>query len=212
MRRTVQTAWLLLPVLLVCGMLASAPVQAAHAAEVRGAVAVVDKLHAALLDVMKNAQKLGFEGRRKELAPVIGRTYDMPLITQVALGRYWAQLNDAQHKQLTELLTQFTIATYASRFDGYSGETFVVESSRKLGGSRALVRSEIKSSNGGTTQLDYILQQSGQRWAIINVIADGVSDLSLKRAEFSSIMEQKGFESLVQDLQTKIENYVKTSK
>ena len=38
---------------------------------------------------------------------------------------------------------------------------------------------------------------------IFNVIADGVSDLSLRRADYNSILKQEGYDSLVQHLRDK---------
>ena len=83
---------------------------------------VVESLHDSLIAVMKNADTLGFEGRRDRLAPVIANSFDMALIARGSTGRHWRTFDAEQQKRLVEKLINLTVATYASRFDDYAGE------------------------------------------------------------------------------------------
>ncbi len=56
------------------------------AAENSDAIATVDNLHAALLDIMRNAESLGFAGRRDRIAPVIQESLDLPFIARWPSG------------------------------------------------------------------------------------------------------------------------------
>ncbi|MCZ6893424.1 MAG: ABC transporter substrate-binding protein, partial [Gammaproteobacteria bacterium] len=42
------------------------------------------------------------------------------------------------------------------------------------------------------------------KWLIVNVIAQGISDLSLKRADYTAVIKKEGFDSLVNRLNDKI--------
>ena len=53
---------------------------------------------------------------------------------------------------------------------------------------------------------DYIVQKSDNDWKIISVIAKGVNDMSLKRAEYSAVIKDQGFSSLLDSLRSKISN------
>jgi phospholipid transport system substrate-binding protein len=55
--------------------------------------------------------------------------------------------------------------------------------------------------------LDYILHRTEDQWRIINVIAEGVSDLALKRAEYAAFLKVKGFDALLMKLNEKIAQY-----
>jgi len=55
--------------------------------------------------------------------------------------------------------------------------------------------------------LDYVLHRSSRGWRIVNVVADGVSDLALKRVEYTAVLRKRGFESLLSDLEHKIAAY-----
>lgn len=60
-----------------------------------------------------------------------------------------------------------------------------------------LVRAKLTAANGNTVSLDYVLHQRDDAWRIINVIVEGVSDLSLKRADYAAVLKNEGFEQLM---------------
>ena len=68
-----------------------------------------------------------------------------------------------------------------------------------------LVRSQLIRSNGDTLNFDYLLRQDKKDCKIINILADGVSDLALRRVEYRSILKQKGFKVFIDMLKKKIE-------
>ena len=45
--------------------------------------------------------------------------------------------------------------------------------------------------------LEYLLQQKDGAWRIINIIADGVSDLALKRAEYQRVLSGGTIDDLI---------------
>ena len=173
----------------------------------RGATEVVGKLHTTLLAAMKDGDKIGYQGRFDQLAPVIKSSFDMPFISRTAVGKYWETFNGHQRSKFVEAFTQLSIATYAANFDSYSGEHFKTISEKEVGGGRILVQSQLIKSDGGQVQLDYLLHRTGSQWRIINIIAEGVSDLALKRADYSAFLKDKGFEALLKKINEKISQY-----
>lgn len=173
------------------------------------ALQVIDKLHAELLTVMKQADELGYAGRYQRLAPSITSSYDLPFIAQVVVGRHWKDFSDTQKSKFIETFTRLSIGTYADRFAGYSGEHFRTISNEESRRGRRLVKTELIKSDGEKIPLDYILHQKNNQWRIINVIAAGVSDLSLKRADYSSFLKREGFDALLASLDEKIAQFSK---
>ena len=173
------------------------------------AVAVVDNLHAALLEIMQNAKTLGFIGRREKIAPVIERSFDLPFITRFTLGRYWTDLSAEQQKTVVETFSRWTIANYAARFNGYSGEQFETISNESARRDRELVRTvlDVRTDPGEKITLDYLLHETGDKWRIINVIANGVSDLSLKRADYGAVLKSDGLDTLIAKLNDQIREF-----
>ena len=208
MRRTIQTATRTISQVVVAGLLAACAMTSA-AQQNADAIATVDRLHAALVEIMKNAESLGFQGRREHIGPVVLESFDFPFITQFALGRYWSTLDDSQKAGIVDVFSRWTVAHYAARFDGYSGETFEVVSAEPAPRERELVRTVLRPGGGSREDvtLDYLLHRIDGSWRIINVIANGVSDLSLKRADYGAVMSARGYDGLMERLNNQIAEF-----
>ena len=168
------------------------------------AIEVVEQLHTVLLRVMQAADSMEFSERYSILDPVITESFDTPVIVKVILSRYWKNLTDKNKEDFIHLFNRQTIATYASRFDGFNNDVFTTVKVEKLRKGRILVRTEIQSNGESPVKLDYLMHQNNEQWFIISVIADGVNDLSLKRAEYSTVIKKNGYESLVTNIEKKI--------
>src|SRR3954468_11192203 len=79
---------------------------------------IVREFYATLLEVMKQAEKLGLKGRADKLAPAIDKAYDLPLMARLRVGPKWQSLSPDDQQKIAAGFRQMTIATYASRFDG----------------------------------------------------------------------------------------------
>lgn len=176
------------------------------AAQNADAVATVDRLHGALLDIMQNARTLGYAGRRDRIAPVVRESFDLPFIARFALGRYWSELDSEERETFVNVFSRWTVAHYAARFNGYSGEKFEVVSVEPSRRERELVRTvlDVPNEPAADVTLDYLLHETDGKWRIINVIANGVSDLSLKRADYGAVMKTQGFKNLVERLEGQV--------
>lgn len=198
--------WMGLLMVVILGLHIATPVASAGS---QGATGVVEVLHSALLAVMQDGEKTGYQGRYDQLAPVIQSSFDMPFICKTVLGKHWESLNNEQRAKFVEAFIRLSTATYAANFDRYSGERFKTILEKEAEGGRILVQSHLIKSDGGKVQLDYLLHRAGNQWRIINIIAEGVSDLALKRADYSSFLKSKGFDALLKKLNEKVNQYAR---
>ena len=169
----------------------------------------VERLHGRLLEVMREADQLGFAGRRDSLGPVVVESFDFPYMCQLLLGPHWRELDAAQRTRMVAVFGDLSIATYAARFDGFSGEQFETLNTEPLKLGRQLVRTQLRKANGDTVQLNYIVHSVGSGWKIVNVVAEGVSELSLRRAEYVSIVKKESFDVLLGKLSEQIKRQAK---
>jgi len=179
----------------------------AGAASGESAGSIVQALHAALLDAMRAGNSIGFRERYERLAPVIRRTHDLPKIARISLGSYWRKLDKQQRLLFVTEFSRLSISIYASRFKSYGGERFTVVAEKATRHGGMLVQSRLVKASGKAVHLDYQLRRKKGRWLIVNVIANGVSDLALKRAEYSAIVRQQGFPPLLARLREKRAQY-----
>ena len=168
---------------------------------------VVTSLNGNLLAVMQNAQKLGYKGRYAALEPVVRQVFDVPYMTRIAVGSGWSTLSTEQQAQLTDAFGKFITATYARRFDGYSGEKFVTDGARPQG-DQTLVATRLIKSDGEPVVLNYLTRQDqGQdgHWQVVDVYLTGtISEMATRRSEFASLFRRSGYDGLLQILQQKV--------
>jgi len=93
----------------------------------------VRSLYDTLLSTMKDGRTLGQSGRYARLAPVVDRLFDVPSMARLAVGPSWQTLSPAQQQQVTEAFAHYISATYADRFDSYSGEQLQVTGEQPYG-------------------------------------------------------------------------------
>jgi phospholipid transport system substrate-binding protein len=170
---------------------------------------VVQGLYDVLLSTMKEASQLGFKGRYQRLDPAVRKAYDLPFMISIAVGPSWAKLNDSQKQKLSEAFARYSIAQYAGRFDGYSGERFEVGN---VSDNRAgkMVETKLVQGNGEPVQLNYQMHQAAGAWKIIDVFLSGtISQLAVNRAEFSGVIRRDGPDGLVTLLERKASDFDK---
>ena len=163
----------------------------------------VRNFYSVLLGNMQQGRMLGESGRYTRLAPVVDRTFDVPLMARLAVGPAWDTLPPAEQQRLQAAFAHYVTATYADQFDSYSGQQLQVTGERPTG-RNIMVQTKIVKSNGETTELDYLMRPDQGSWQISDVYLDGtISQLAVHRSEFYSILRREGVDGLVMALNRK---------
>ena len=170
------------------------------------ASALIERFHETLIGVMKKAETLGFEGRYEKLAPAVKETFNLAFMARFAAGSHWKRLSADQRGKLIEAFSALTIATYAERFDGYSGERFDTLNETQFRRRTRLVKTGLVKSDGETIILNYLVGQRGGKWGVIDVHYKGVSELAVRRSEYTSVLKRQGFGTLIAVIEKKIAN------
>lgn len=172
----------------------------------RSPQAVVDGLHAVLLDVMRNAKTLGYEGRAAKLAPAIPEYYDVAFMAEKSVGRHWKTADPGERERFLETFLRFMVANYAGQFDGFSGQSFETLGQEPARMDTVLVKSRLVNPAEEDVDLNYRMHEVDGDWKIIDVYLDGtVSELALRRSEFSGIVKREDFDGLIAAIDERIE-------
>ena len=165
--------------------------------------ATIQHFYDVLLSVMKEAKRLSFDQRYQRLAPAITDTYNLPLMSRLAIGPAWVQLPPAQQQRLTDLFARYTIAVYANRFDDYNGERFEVDTDPLTNPSGLIVETRLVKSDGDKVQLNYLMRQNGGGpFQVIDVYLSGtISELATRRSEFAGVLQKSGGDGLAKLLE-----------
>ena len=160
--------------------------------------AVIETFHATLLDIMRNAQRLGPRGRYDRLAPVMSQVFDLAAMTRISVGPPWTGFSPTEQQALTEAFSRWSIATYAARFDGFAGETFTTQGVQSLPNNDQLVRSTLNRTGGQDPVVLSYLVRNGR---VVDVYLTGtISELASRRSEFAGLIREGGATRLTQEL------------
>lgn len=164
--------------------------------DVEVAQAQVTVFHEHLLTMV---QRPDTSARATYIRPHVAALFDVPRIAAISLGRTWRELDEAAQAAFVDLQTELIAATYADRFGYDAAPRFSIESGEAM---RAgiVVRARLDAPDGRRVTLDY-LSRDGR---VFNVVADGVSDLALRRSEYSEIVQRVGFDGLVADIRSRV--------
>jgi phospholipid transport system substrate-binding protein len=164
------------------------------------AVQQVQTLYDALLDSMKHAKELGLKGRYEKLKPAIEQTFDFPDMVRYVVGPSWTTMPSADQQALLVAFERLTIANYASNFDGYDGEKFVVDPAVTVRGTDRVVQSKLVTKSQ-TVPFNYRMRQTGGSWKILDIYLNGyVSQVATQNSDFGATLTAEGPSGLVKKI------------
>jgi phospholipid transport system substrate-binding protein len=169
------------------------------------ATKTVERLNAAIAEILPQAEKLGYAGRFERLKPIMGEAFDVDFMAEKSLGRHWKDLSDAQKKQWADAFREFTIANYAANLDRNTGQRFEVLGEEPAEHDTVVVRGRVVDPAAAPFDLNYRLHRTPKGPRIIDVQFKGtVSELALRRADFSSVVARDGFDALLTTIRSRI--------
>ena len=164
--------------------------------------APVIEFHEGLIGVMKSGS---YAGRIQLLTTMVERSFDTGTIARIALGRNWRKMEEGNKVTIRALLGEVIVSSYASRFPAYTRQYFEILSQKPIKPNRVIVRTRLHT-DAEIVDLDYQLIQRDGQWRIFDVAANGVSDLSLKRATYSATIKSRGVAGVIEELRQTIKD------
>ena len=149
--------------------------------------ATIATLQRGLMALSQQSPRATVDERYKVIEPLIVATHDLAYIAEFALRRQWPQLAEADRARFIAAFRRLSVMTYAARFVNVGPSTF-----RPI-------------TPGAAAEAGRALQQGSGGWRIVNIVADGVSDLALKRAEYQRILASGTLETLIKELEAQTE-------
>ena len=147
------------------------------------------------------------DGRHDErvaaIRAVTRQIFDFDEAAELALGRAWQERSEVERTAFTplyaDLLDRAFMAWVGSRAQLVGGVkvSFLGES---VSQGRAVVRSTVLGRTGQDVSLDYHLVARGERWAVRDVVIDGVSLAANYRAQFTRVIQASSYAGLVAQL------------
>ena len=151
-----------------------------------------------------------FEGRYEHIVAQLDEAFDLAFMARISVSKSWKSLSPEEQAEFIALSRSLSASNYAANFESYGGQHFETLGEDPAARGTILVRTEFVQPSDDDVKFDYRLRQLGTRWRIIDVTLDGkVSEITMRRAEYGSVIKRKGFPELVEALEKKIAKLAK---
>jgi phospholipid transport system substrate-binding protein len=126
--------------------------------------------------------------------------FDFERMSMWVLGKNWRTATADQRVQFVEQFRQLLVRTYGTALSEYSDEEIIYLPVLGDGKQeRVTVRTEIEQA-GSTIPISYSMYKAHDGWKVYDVVISGVSLVTNYRSTFSSIIEDKGMDSLIRQM------------
>jgi phospholipid transport system substrate-binding protein len=163
---------------------------------------VVERLHAALLDSMKSGKTANVDERRKRLDPVIKDTFDLNSMARVSTGVAWQKMSEDDRARILAAFTDWTVASYASNFKEWDGDTFKTKGEKADTKGNVIVETALVPKGDPAVTFNYRLRKGDDgAWRIVDIYLEGaISQIAMHRGEFAAALSQGGVDNLVKHM------------
>ncbi|NKB21175.1 MAG: hypothetical protein GKS01_11815 [Alphaproteobacteria bacterium] len=187
--------------LIILGIFCFLPLMSANAAS-DSAVGIVKDFQSGILEVLKKVKTLNMKGRYDLVASLTKQNMHLTLMVATASSPYWRGGTKSQKGKLVKAFHRMGASSIVTLFDEYNGEVFRIWRSRKTSGPTVLVDTKIGNpKDQDPTEVTYVTAKIQGRWWIIDVIvAGGISEVKVRKNEFSSVLLKGGIDELIRVL------------
>ena len=163
----------------------------------------VDKVLAQLeenrADFKANPEKL-YAMVEEHVLPVV----DVERVSKLVVGKYWRRSSPEQQGLFINEFKSFLMKSYAQGLFQYSGQQINYKPARYNDDkNKAIVDATLKTTGRNIPVSFKLAQGKDSNWRIYNVVADGINLVTNFRTSYTSIIQQKGMDGLINSLAEK---------
>ena len=129
---------------------------------------------------------------------------DLSRVSQKALGKYWQTLDQKQQESFVQLLSGLFRYVAFPNSAKFFGEMKIDYGPGQIEAIRATVPLTVHHDKEGQVSLDFVLQQSQDRWRVTDVVLDGVSMANNLRSQFYKVIKKNDYAELVRRMEKKL--------
>lgn len=126
--------------------------------------------------------------------------FDMYSLSAAVIGPDWRSMNNGQRRDFMNAFSDHLVKKYADVLKDFAGGHIEYKTHIKRSG-RMEVRTDI-NKGGRSLEIDYMVYKSGPSWKVYNARLHGVLMSAHFKKEFNPIIDRKGIDGLIRDLQS----------
>ncbi len=158
-----------------------------------------------VLDILKNKELKRPEKtaqRRAEIRKTVSQRFDFAEMAKRSLAQNWKKRTPEEQKEFVPLFTDLLENAYINKIEKYQDEK-IFYTGERVEGIYASVKTNVETSRGIETPIEYRLIREGNQWMAYDVIIEGVSLVNNYRNQFNSIIRSGSYAELVKRLKNK---------
>jgi len=187
--------------------LAAAPAQALDSRKAEEARAVIAQLADDLSTLADQTADLSQAESVAAAQEVLRESFDLDRIAAATVGASrFEKWSADQRADYVDAFIRYTLASQTGALTRYEQDKLSIESANEAPGGLVMVRATY-SGGEEPSSVDFMLARNEEgRFQIVDLVVDGaVSQLQLRRAEFTSVLKSKGYDGLLAILREKTE-------
>lgn len=190
------------------------PIETAQA-QAKTAPAVVDTSGPTqLIETSANAMVAEIEARRAELRKdptkldalverILLPNFDIDHAARLVLGKHWRTATPQQRQRFIDAFYGSLMSNYGDALLEFTGDRIkVLPTPVAPDATSAVVRTEVKRSNGQKIPVNYSLRKTEAGWKAWDVVIEGISYVKSFREDFGAEIDAKGLDAVIQRLET----------
>ncbi len=187
---------ILMPLLLSPAVIAAMPQERVHE--------ILDAVSTVLQDPHLQGSDRA-EERKQRVQQVIFDTFDFEEMARLALGASWDRLTSPQQTEFVGLFGQLFERSYNRLVLRILPERDTIYNREVIERDHASVQTIlIRKKTHEQLPVEYRLIEKGERWAVFDVVVDGVSLTLNYRAQFDKIIRSASYGTLVEKIKAKL--------
>jgi phospholipid transport system substrate-binding protein len=136
--------------------------------------------------------------------------FDVETSARAVLGLHWRTATPDQRKRFVDAFYHSLLNNYGAALADFTSDKLkIFPASVNPGTDRATVRTEVKSSNGDRTAVNYVMRKTADGWKAVDVNIAGISYVKSYHDDFDAQIDQQGLDAVIKRLESG-ENPVKT--
>jgi phospholipid transport system substrate-binding protein len=139
--------------------------------------------------------------KESEFITLVSNNIDLDWVANFILGRHRKNISDSQRKQFIDLYSKYLASSYRSALDIFKDEKYeflAVEKQEE----HIFSISTIVSFNDRKIKTNFRVIEKDGVHSITDLIVEGISFISAKRADLNSMVMSKGFDGFLDELRS----------
>ena len=139
--------------------------------------------------------------KQAKLEKILGGGIDIPWVGRFTLGHTWREASEEERKRYLKEYQSFWVKHYASRFAEYTGGSYKITGTDEDDGQYTVRMTMTGTEDNRDVAVEYKLHlDENKQLKIYDVVVENVSMIATQRAEFASVISNKGLDYLIDQL------------